>query len=148
MAKHNRRRTTYRLKPASLGVAALLVLTVAPWVLYCLVNLCNEQVAAQIRTLEHEGAAQEETLRRHMVEWNRMTEPQRVDEALKQNGLKFAFAPPERSVRVSANGVVQMPQALRASLEAERLAKVSGGTSGTVAQTSTGVRRGTRVTRN
>lgn len=147
MAKRNRRRATYRLKPASLGIAALLVVMAAPWVLYCLVNLCNEQVSSQIKVLERDYASQEEALRRHTMEWNRMTEPKRLDEALERNGLKLSYAPPERSVIVASNGVTRVPAALQASLEEERIARTTTSSTRTVAQTSGTVRRGARTTR-
>ena len=102
--RRNRRRKTFHFKAANIGVAVMLVLIAVPWVLYCLLNVSNDQVGAQIRLLEQEVRTQQEALRREEAKWNRLTEPSHLDRAIAESGLRLTYAPPERTISMSANG--------------------------------------------
>ena len=118
MTKRNYRRKAH-FKPVNFGFGAMIVLGIVPWLFYSLVDMSNGQVAAQIRRLEVEKRAQEETLLLQTAEWNRLTEPHRLDEALARNGLRMKFAPPERTVHVAADGTMRLNRQLSQQLDEE-----------------------------
>ncbi len=126
MAKRNRKRRTFHLNLAGVGVSTLVVVMAAPWVTLGLLTLGNSQEATQIRMLEQEQRSQEESLRRCQAEWNRLTEPSRLDEAIARNGLSLRYAPPERTAFVAADGQVRMPETLRRTLAQGRAAHRTG----------------------
>lgn len=118
--RRNRRRKTFHFKAANIGLAVMLVLIAVPWVLYCLLNVSNDQVGAQIRLLEQEVRTQQEALRREEAMWNRLTEPSHLDRAIAESGLRLSYAPPERTITMSTNGRMRMPETLRLQLAQER----------------------------
>ena len=118
--RRNRRRKTFHFKAANIGLAVMLVLIAVPWVLYCLLNVSNDQVGAQIRLLEQEVRTQQEALRREEAKWNRLTEPSHLDRAIAESGLRLTYAPPERTITVTADGRARMPESLRLQLAQER----------------------------
>ena len=117
--RRNRRRKTFHFKAANIGLAVMLVLIAVPWVLYCLLNVSNDQVGAQIRLLEQEVRTQQEALRREEAMWNRLTEPSHLDRAIAESGLRLSYAPPERTITMSTNGRMRMPETLRLQLAQE-----------------------------
>ena len=108
MAKRNRRCKTFRMKAATLGLATLIAFIVAPWIVYSLLLMHTDQVGSQIRLLEREKRALNETRRRQEAEWNQLAEPRQLDEAMASRGLRLAYAPPERTATVLPNGQMRL----------------------------------------
>ncbi len=125
MARRNRKRRA-QVRPATIGMAAMVALAVAPWLVYCVLGMRVEQANTQIRLLEQERLSQAESLRRCEAEWNRQKDPVRLDEAIARNGLRLTFAPPERTARVSGDGRLRMPQAMARALAQGRRARAEG----------------------
>lgn len=125
MARRNRRRRA-QVRPATIGMAAIVLTAVAPWLIYCVLGMRVEQANAQIRLLEQERLSQAESLRRCEAEWNRQRDPVRLDEAIARNGLRLTFAPPERTATVSGDGRLRMPQAMARALAESRRARGAG----------------------
>ena len=117
MAKRNRRCKTFRMKAATLGLATLIAFIVAPWIVYSLLLMHTDQVGAQIRLLEREKRALNETRRRQEAEWNQLAEPRRLDEAMASRGLRLAYAPPERTATVLPNGQMRLARPVYRALE-------------------------------
>ena len=117
MAKRNRRCKTFRMKAATLGLATLIALIVAPWIVYSLLLMHTDQVGSQIRLLEREKRALNETRRRQEAEWNQLAEPRRLDEAMASRGLRLAYAPPERTATVLPNGQMRLARPVYRALE-------------------------------
>ena len=67
-----------------------------------------------------EVRTQQEALRREEAKWNRLTEPSHLDRAIAESGLRLTYAPPERTISMSANGRTRMPESLRLQLAQER----------------------------
>lgn len=126
MAKRNRRCRTFRMKAASLGLAVMIALVILPWIGYALIRMNTDQVAGQIRVLEREERALGETLRRQEAEWNRLRDPRRLDEAVAARGMRLAFAPPERTIRMSAGGRLQVSAAAARTLARLDVARGAG----------------------
>ncbi len=145
MAKRNRRRKAH-FKPANIGVAAMIAICIVPWALCSLMSLSSDQIATQVKLLEHEKRSLEESLRRHTAEWNQYIAPQRLDEAIARNGLKMSYAPPERTVRVAADGTMRISRQLSQQLAQERAARLAATREEAVASTAP-TRRGTRRSR-
>ncbi len=116
MAKRNRRRKTFHLKPSTIGWAALILVILGPWLAYCLLNLSNDQLATQVKLLEQDKRSQEESLHRITLEKEQLMEPNQLNEAVQRNGLQLAYALPERCVMVSAAGTLKMSSTLRNQL--------------------------------
>ncbi len=116
MAKRNRRRKTFQLKPATIGWAALILVTLGPWLAYCLYGLSNDQLATQVKLLEADKRSQEESLHRITLEKEQLMEPNQLNEAVQRNGLQLAYALPERCVMVSETGTMKMSSTLRNQL--------------------------------
>ncbi len=135
MARRNRRRKTFQLKVANLGWALLILLILAPWLGYCLLNLSNDQLATQVKLLEQDKRSQEESLHRIMLEKEQLMEPNQLNEAVQRNGLQLAYALPERSVQVSKGGTFKMSSALRNQLVLARNEKLNKSKDTAVAQT-------------
>ncbi len=108
MAKRNRRRKTFHMKPATVGLALMIVLILAPWLGYSLLNLSNDQLANQVKILEQEKRDQEESLRRITLEKDRLTDTGSLQAAVKQSGLNLGFAATDRCVFVSESGVLNL----------------------------------------
>ncbi|MCI6589728.1 MAG: hypothetical protein MSB12_01295 [Lentisphaeraceae bacterium] len=117
MAKRNRRCKTFRMKAATLGLATLIAFIVAPWIVYSLLLMHTDQVGSQIRLLEREKRALNETRRRQEAEWNQLAEPRRLDEAMASRGLRLAYAPPERTATVLPNGQMRLARPVYRALE-------------------------------
>ncbi|MGN0886208.1 MAG: hypothetical protein ACI4RT_04335 [Candidatus Spyradenecus sp.] len=117
MAKRNRRCKTFRMKAATLGLATLIAFIVAPWIVYSLLLMHTDQVGSQIRLLEREKRALNETRRRQEAEWNQLAEPRRLDEAMASRGLRLAYAPPERTAVVLPNGQFKLSRPVYRALE-------------------------------
>lgn len=117
MAKRNRRCKTFRMKAATLGLATLIAFIVAPWIVYSLLLMHGDQVGSQIRLLEREKRALQETRRRQEAEWNQITEPRRLEEAMASRGLRLAYAPPERTAIVLPNGQLKLARPAYRALE-------------------------------
>ena len=101
MARRNRRRRA-QVRPATIGMAAIVLTAVAPWLIYCVLGMRVEQANAQIRLLEQERLSQTESLRRCEAEWNRQRDPVRLDEAIARNGLRH-YDPTKPALVVDAN---------------------------------------------
>lgn len=125
MARRNRRRRA-QVRPATIGMAAIGFLALAPWLLYCIVGMHVDQANTQIRSLEQELRSQRESLRRCEAEWNQLKDPVRLDEAIARNGLRLGYALPERVAKVRGDGRVWMPRALTRMLAEERKSRASG----------------------
>ncbi len=108
MAKRNRRKKTFHMKPATVGLALMVLLILGPWLGYSLLNLSNDQLATQVKLLEQEKRDQEESLRRITLEKDRLTDTGSLQAAIKQSGLNLGFAATDRSVFVSGNGVLRL----------------------------------------
>ncbi len=142
MAKRNRRRKAH-FRPANIGLAVLVVVSILPWALYSVVGLSNDQTATQVKLLEQEKRSLEESLRRHVAEWNQYVAPQRLDEAIARNGLRMGYAPPERTVRVAEDGSMRLSRQLSRQLAAERAARAASAKGEAVA-TARNARQGRR----
>ena len=116
MTRQNRRRKAH-FKAANCCLWMLFAVAVLPWVAYSLLLSSNNQIATQIRQLENRQLAQQSSVRRQTAEWNRLTEPHRLDEAIARNGLVLNYAPPERSVRVEADGRMLVSHQLQARMQ-------------------------------
>ncbi|HIV09489.1 MAG TPA: hypothetical protein IAC79_05185 [Candidatus Spyradenecus faecavium] len=121
--RRNRRRKTFHFKAVNVGVAIMLVAIAGPWVANCLLGVSNDQVGAQIRLLEQEVRTHQESLRREVARWNTLTEPERLDKAIAESGLRLSYAPPERTVTMTGDGRARMPESLRLRLAQERRAR-------------------------
>ncbi|MEG2062293.1 MAG: hypothetical protein RR982_04250 [Kiritimatiellia bacterium] len=120
MAKRNRRRNTFHLKTANVGMIVLLFVAIAPWILYCLFSMNNEQVTTQIKLLERDQRTYEQSFVRETATWNRLNEPKRLEEAIARNGMSLSFPSPERSVHVAKSGAMNADPALIRMLVAAR----------------------------
>lgn len=147
MRKQNRKRKTHHLKLAHLGGIVLGAMMILPWAYPVFVDLSAEQVGTQVKQLEYEKRSLEASLRRQTADWNHLIEPQRLDEAVRQNGMKLSYAPPERSVIVRRDGRLEIPAALHASLQQERIAKAERAKESSVAATKTPSRTRPSTTR-
>lgn len=123
MKKRNRQRKTHHLKLSHLGNVILFALMILPWAYPAFLDLSIEQVSTKIRHLESQRNALNNSLRRQTAEWNTMTQPQKLDEAVRQNGIRLTYAPPERSIIVRKDGRMEIPASLHASLEKSSIAK-------------------------
>jgi hypothetical protein len=123
MKKHNRKRKTHHLKLAHIGGIILGALIILPWSLPVFFDLTAEQVGTQVKRLEHEKRSLEASLRRQTSDWNHLIEPKRLDEAVRQNGMSLSYPSSDRQVVVRKDGRLEIPAALHASLQQERIAK-------------------------
>lgn len=130
MARRNRRCRTFKMRAASLGLAAMIAMIIAPWIVYSVLLMYTDQTGAQIRLLEREKRALAESLRRQTAEWNQIAEPRRLDEAIASRGLRLTFAPPERTASVAADGQLKMAPVVARALAAARMER-EGSTQGT-----------------
>jgi hypothetical protein len=143
MKKKNRQRKTHHLKLSHLGSAILFAMMILPWGYPAFLDLNIEQVSTKIRHLESQRNSLNNSLRRQTAEWNTMTQPQKLDEAVRQNGIRLAYAPPERSIIVRKDGCMEIPASLHASLEKTSIAQKEATSTRRVASTST-TRRSSR----
>ncbi len=141
MAKRNRRRKTLRVKPGTVGLALMVVLILAPWMGYSLLNLSNDQLATQVKVLEQEKRDQEESLRRITLEKDRLTDTSSLQMAVKQSGLNLSFAASDRSVFVSEGGVLKLDGPVEKRLIAAKNRKLGATENVAVAQVETPQRR-------
>ena len=123
MKKRNRQRQTHHLKLSHLGIVILFALMILPWAYPAFLDLSIEQVSTKIRHLESQRNALNNSLRRQTAEWNTMTQPQKLDEAVRQNGMSLSYPSSDRQVVVRKDGRLEIPAALHASLQQERIAK-------------------------
>lgn len=144
MKKQNRKRKTHHLKLAHLGYIVLIAAFILPWSLPVFFDLTAEQVGTQVKRLEHEKRSLEASLRRQTSDWNHLIEPQRLDEAVRQNGMSLSYPSSDRQVVVRKDGRLEIPAALHASLQQERIAKSEINKSSKVAVTPTPRQRTTR----
>ncbi len=146
MAKRNRRRKTFHVKPATVGLALMVLLILAPWMGYSLLNLSNDQLATQIKMLEQDKRNEEESLRRITLEKDRLTETGALQAAVKQSGLNLGFAAPDRSVFVAKNGRLKLDGPVEKRLIAAKNRKLGLTEDTAVAQVETPRRTPSRRT--
>lgn len=147
MKRHNRKRKTYHLKLAHLSGVILSALMILPWTIPVFIDLSSDQIGSEVKRLEYEKRSLEASLRRQNADWNRLIEPKRLDEAVRQNGMNLSYAPPERSIIVRKDGRLEIPAALHATLQQERIARMERTKNEAVAATSSSRQRITRSRR-